>query len=61
MRGGTSVMYGYIKLCAAIVNSGIEQNDCQFLYSDWCRMLIDAVVEWNNRNTDKDTYTYLGT
>lgn len=38
---------GYIQLAAAIVNSGIRCHDEFFLKSEWCKMLIDYVVEHN--------------
>lgn len=41
---------GYIQLAAAIVNSGIRCHDELFLKSEWCKMLIDYVVE-HNRTT----------
>lgn len=34
----------YIKLCAAIVNSGAMQHDEEFLNSEWCQYLIDSVI-----------------
>lgn len=44
---------GYIRLCAAIVNSGIEQHDVPFLQSNWCEYLVDSVVTYhNNKCTD---------
>ena len=61
MRSTNGVTYGYIRLCAAIVQSGIDADDEFFLSSDWCRTLTDAVVEWHNKpNNGKDTYTYMG-
>lgn len=45
----------YIRLCAAIVNSGIRSHDSYFLSSEWCTFLINEVVEYNkqdNRHMD---------
>ena len=39
----------YIRLSAAIVNSGIEDNDTYFLNSEWGKFLIDTVIEYNNQ------------
>lgn len=39
----------YIRLCAAIVNSGIRSHDSYFLSSEWCTFLINEVVEYNNQ------------
>ena len=38
----------YIQLCAAIVNSGIKENDQLFLKSEWCKTLISYVVDYNS-------------
>ena len=59
MKSGTGIDYAYIMLCAAIVNSGVEQHDYAFLDSEWCRLLLDAVVDWHNKGTGKETYTLL--
>ena len=59
MKSGTGIDYAYIKLCAAIVNSGIEQHDYAFLDSAWCTLLLDAVIDWHNKDTGKETYTIL--
>ncbi len=37
---------GYIQLCAAIVYSGIKQNDQDFLKSVWCKELTDCVIDY---------------
>lgn len=43
-----SVLRGYISLAAAIVNTGIMDNDIRFLESEWCSTLIDTVISYNN-------------
>lgn len=43
----------YIRLCAAIVNSGIRSHDSYFLSSEWCTFLINEVVEYNNRQDNR--------
>lgn len=43
----------YIRLSAAIVNSGIEDNDTYFLNSEWGKFLIDTVIEYNNQQDNK--------
>lgn len=48
-----STIDNYIQLCAAIVNSGIKENDQLFLKSEWCKTLIGYVVDYNSTN-DKD-------
>lgn len=47
--GTVDLQGNYINLAAAIINSGIKQNDVFFLESDWCSYLLDEVVNWNNR------------
>lgn len=48
-----STIDNYIQLCAAIVNSGIKENDQLFLKSEWCKTLISYVVDYNSIH-DKD-------
>ena len=43
----------YIRLCAAIVNSGIRSHDSYFLSSEWCTFLINEVVEYNNQQDSR--------
>lgn len=43
----------YIRLCAAIVNSGICSHDSYFLNSEWCTFLINEVVEYNNKQDNR--------
>lgn len=43
----------YIRLCAAIVNSGICSHDSYFLSSEWCTFLINEVVEYNNQQDSR--------
>lgn len=43
----------YIRLSAAIVNSGIEDNDTYFLNSEWGKFLIDTVIEYNNQQDNR--------
>lgn len=42
---------GYIRLAAAIVNLGIADQDEQFLKSEWCQELADAVVSYHNMDS----------
>ena len=59
MKHDTSINNNYIQLAAAIVNSGIAVHDEDFLKSEWCQELIDAVVDFHNNggtnNNDDDT------
>lgn len=48
MNHDTTIINGYIQLAAAIVNSGIAAHDEDFLKSEWCQELIDAVVNYHN-------------
>lgn len=54
MKHDTSIINNYIQLAAAIVNSGIAVRDEDFLKSEWCQELIDAVVDFHNNGTDND-------
>lgn len=38
-----SILYSYIQLAKAIINSSIREHDTQFLKSKWGKYLIDAV------------------
>lgn len=51
MKHDTSIINNYIQLAAAIVNSGIAIHDEDFLKSEWCQELIDAVVDFHNNDT----------
>ena len=52
-------IHGYIQLCAAIVNSGIKQNDKEFLKSEWCSMLTNYVIDYNKHITKSMNVTLL--
>lgn len=54
MKHDTSIINNYIQLAAAIVNSGIAVRDEDFLKSEWCQELIDAVVDFHNSGTNND-------
>lgn len=43
----------YIRLCAAIVNSGIKSHDSYFLNSEWCKFLINEVIDYNNQHNNR--------
>ena len=49
----------YIRLCAAIVNSGIRSHDSYFLSSEWCTFLINEVVEYNNKQDNRHVNVLL--
>lgn len=51
MKHDTTIISSYIQLAAAIVNSGIAVHDEDFLKSEWCQELIDAVVDFHNNGT----------
>lgn len=36
----------YIRLCEAIVNSGLKQGDQAFLHSNWCEWLISYIIDY---------------
>lgn len=55
MNHDTSIINSYIQLAAAIVNSGIAAHDEDFLKSEWCQELTDAVVDFHN-NTSTHSY-----
>lgn len=57
MRSGSTIN-GYIQLCAAIVNSGIEQHDEFFLKSEWCSYLVEQVVNYHNNTHSNDGLRY---
>ncbi len=57
MKGGSAIL-GYIRLSAAIVNSGIEQHDEVFLQSTWCKYLIDNVIDYHNNTHSDDGMRY---
>lgn len=48
MRHDSNTNISYIRLAAAIVNSGIAERDEYFLKSEWCQELIEAVVDFSN-------------
>ena len=49
----------YIRLCAAIANSGIRSHDSSFLSSEWCAFLINEVVEYNNKQDNRHVNVLL--
>lgn len=64
MKHDTSINNNYIQLAAAIVNSGIAVHDEDFLKSEWCQELIDAVVDFHNNggtnNNDDTLHSIVG-
>lgn len=55
------ILLGYIHLCTAIIQSGIECNDTFFLNSEWYTTLVSAVESYYyEQNHGKDTFTILG-
>lgn len=48
MRRDNNTIISYIRLAAAIVNSGIVECDECFLKSEWCQELTEAVVDFSN-------------
>lgn len=46
IRDKTSNTRPYIKLAAALVESGIKQHDTEFLESDWCAYLKESVKDY---------------
>lgn len=58
MNHDTSIINSYIQLAAAIVNSGIAAHDEDFLKSEWCQELTDAVVDFHNNDS---THSYNST
>lgn len=51
MRHDSNTIISYIRLAAAIVNSGIAERDEHFLKSEWCQELTEAVIDFSNINT----------
>ena len=43
MAEDNSTLAGYMRLAAAIVQSGRAANDQRFLQSNWCKFLTDTV------------------
>jgi hypothetical protein len=55
------ILLGYIHLCTAIIQSGIDCNDTFFLNSEWYKTLVAAVESYYYApNRGKDTFTILG-
>lgn len=54
---------GYVRLAAAIFNSGVRENDTLFftLYKDWAKFLHDMVEDYVREQDDKhrDRKIYL--
>lgn len=42
--------HGYLKLCYAIINSGVRCNDVDFLNSEWYEFLKSSVDDLNGAN-----------
>lgn len=53
MKHGFGTLHCYINLAAAICTSGINQNDIEFLNSEWYKFLKSYVEDYtfaNNNN-----------
>lgn len=59
MKHDITIIDKYIQLAAAIVNSGIAVHDEDFLKSEWCQVLTEAVIDFHNidpYSSIKNTY-----
>lgn len=54
MKHDIIIIDKYIQLAAAIVNSGIAAHDEDFLKSEWCRVLTEAVIDFHNTDLYPD-------
>lgn len=46
---------GWALLAAAIIKSGVQCNDQEFLESDWCQALRD-IIDLSNKNEKSDSF-----